>query len=474
MLLSQNVSFRIAGNNEHITNANISDIAARPVFFGSNPDPTIGRDEANYQGAVILADPADVTNVTVWYTLEGGDNTTIPLLFGDDGGENLSWTQPTQMVYDAEKSNHSTVAYYNYTFQINSEFIAFYAWYNNYEDDLKIPNIITTGVRINTSFNHDIYTQFDKIDVNISLTEYNISSYGVEYRKFTSSGSEAFENVTIQLNEEGLSGFLLANITHSLKVGEKIEVRGFIAQYDSYKNMTRAYFENRAHIMEITDGTPLIELKTKEFTNSLNVSLTWNATPINSNISAVRINWGDTHEENINNISIHTIYHQYASADNYTISVTVHAGAAQGTKNISVLIDQTSPKVNATIIGADKDSNSENITISNKKEVTVSFTSSDKEGSGIDKIVITTDEGNSIEINKPNGSYTVEFMTFGYHTVTITAYDKAGNTASVRLSFTFVEKSIPKDVGVPVSTIGIITGLIAVAFIPLIRKRRNN
>ena len=140
------------------------------------------RNDAVYQGAVIVAEPGE--NVTIWYTMDGGTNETLPRLYGDDGiiGSNLSWTEPILMPYDDVKVNISGFdrPYYNHTFQMNSDFIVFRAGFLDMEDDIGIPNIITTNVTLTSQFNQEYYTQFDVIDMNLTLSDYNITEYGLE------------------------------------------------------------------------------------------------------------------------------------------------------------------------------------------------------------------------------------------------------------------------------------------------------
>ena len=70
------------------------------------------------------------------------------------------------MNYDAEAtlSNGGGVsAWYNYTFNLTSQFVVFRARYGEYEDDLNIPNIITTEVWLESDFTSEYYTEFVRI-----------------------------------------------------------------------------------------------------------------------------------------------------------------------------------------------------------------------------------------------------------------------------------------------------------------------
>ncbi|UJG41844.1 MAG: hypothetical protein K9W45_05115 [Candidatus Heimdallarchaeum aukensis] len=449
----------------------IKAVSSKPVFDTSDPIPTFDRDDENYQGALIIAEPSkNVTNVTIWYKLDGGDNTTIPYLFGDDGGFNLSWTEPTPMIYDVEKSNNSDIAYYNYTFDIKSDFIMFRAWYGEWEDEMNIPNVITTGVRIETYFLRSFYTQYDQIDMNISLYNYNITGYGVKYREFTPHHDEIFQNVTFSLTDEGVYTNVSAAITHSFSPGTQIEIRAFIVQFDNFTETERIYTENVAHIVTLSEGTPEITLKSDRYTNNLNVSVEWNATPISGEITAVEFNWGDGTVETLANLSIHTVYHLYDEAKEYNITINVEAGASFGNKTITILIDQLNPSGSIFVIDNDDDPNDYNITINGPKNVEIVYNTTDEGGSGVQKVRIETDEGNAYELTSANGTYTVEFLNFGYHTVYLKVYDNAGNVYTTSITFFIHGVTQPKDIGVPFSTFAIIVGIISLAVVMKKRK----
>ena len=446
-------------------------VSSKPVFDTSDPIPTFDRDDENHQGALIIADPSkNVTNVTIWYKLESGDNTTIPYLFGDDGGFNLSWTDPTPMVYDVEKSNNSDIAYYNYTFDIKSDFIMFRAWYGDWEDEMNIPNVITTGVRIETYFLHSFYTQYDQIDMNISLYNYNITSYGIKYREYSPQHDEIFQNKTFSLTDEGTYTNVSAAITHSFSPGTQVEIRSFIVQFDNLTKTERIYTENVAHIITLSEGTPEIALKSDRYTNNLNVSVEWNATPITGEITAVEFNWGDGNVETLANLSIHTVYHLYDEAKEYNITIRVEVGASFGNKTITVLIDQLNPSGSITVIDNDDDPTDYNITINGPKNVEIIYNSTDEGGSGVQKVRIETDEGNAYEVTSANGTYIVEFLNFGYHTVYLKVYDNAGNVFTTSITFFIHGVTQPKDIGVPFSTFAVVVGIISLTI--LVKRRK--
>jgi len=446
----------------------------RPVFeglsAGSNGTIIVERDTANHQGAIIKANIGD--NITILYSYKGGTNTTLPKIFGDDGnsGNNLSWTEPLTMIYDKERTEleGGTTAYYNYTLHVNSDFIVFIVRLGNYEDPFMIPNIITTGVRIESAFLEDFYTQFDQISMNVTMYNYNISTFGLMYRKVTPEYDEPFKNVTVALTEEGTVGVHNISFANQFAPGAELEVRAFIQQFDNQTKEYRYLHENKAHIITIIDGRPTINLNAKEFTNKLNVSISWNATAPKANITAIEIDWGDESVlEQINNVSITQASHVYSAAGKYNITLIAHAGAAIANKTVSILIDQTAPTGNIMV------KNNETIVTNGMKEVTFVVTASDNEdGSGLEKIVLSTDEGNIYEYKPEKNEITLTFLDFGAHTVNLTVYDKAGNTYTTSTTFILDAPEIPKDSPVPFP-FGLITIVSLVTIAIILRKARK-
>ncbi|MHA1685857.1 MAG: hypothetical protein ACTSYD_05525 [Candidatus Heimdallarchaeaceae archaeon] len=448
---------------------------ARPVFKGlsegSDGQIIVARDDSQHQGAVILANKGD--NVTVIYSFEEGNNETLPLIFGDDGnsGNNLSWTTPTPMIYDVERTNQSTTneAFYNFTFHVNSDFIVFLVRLNNYEDDYKIPNIITTGVRIESDFVDEYYTQFDDINMTLTFYKYNITEYGLQYRVDTEGHTGEFSNVTFTYSGSGDNITLYANFTHTFPIGTTLDVRPFIKYYDSTVGEFRYYHENKAHLITIIDGTPTITLHYPQFTNSLNVSISWEVEFPKGNLTQTKIDWGDdSAEQVITNTSITEAYHLYSSDGKYNITVTAYAGTAVGSKTEEILIDRTAPQGTITL----KEENVTTIT-SGLKRVTFLIDAKDnKDGSGIEKYLVVTDEGNAYEYEPSIKEITLEFLDFGPHTVNLTVYDKAGNTYTTSVSFVLTHSTIPEDSPLPFP-FGLfsIIGLVAISLFVL-RKRR--
>ena len=121
-----------------------------------------------------------INNVTIWYSYAGGDNLSAPILFGDDGLGILDWEIGTLMQYDTEKTQHENdgSAYYNHTFFMTSNFVSFYARYGEYENEYRVPHIITVNPRVLTTEIPDIYTQLNDIKFNVTMYKYNITGYG--------------------------------------------------------------------------------------------------------------------------------------------------------------------------------------------------------------------------------------------------------------------------------------------------------
>ena len=466
------------------------DAVLRPVFSGGDDNTTVvvARNDAVFNGSIIKAEAPlysnMTTNVTIWYKFNGGDNESAPLLFGDEGTnipEGLSWEDSTLMTYD----NESTVeiglgiyAYYNYTFNLNSSFISFYARYGEYEDDFKIPNIITTGVWLESYFVQEEYTQYEDIELDIILHDYNITQYGLMYREVEPTHSLPFENVTYSLSDEGVQTNVTAAIAHSYEVGTQLEIRSFLVQYDNITLENRILQENKVRLITLVDGDPDLNIETELFTNSRDISIDWYAEAINSNITAVEVDWDDgTGVESISNVSIYTITHEYASSGEYNIFVTAYAGLGATTENITVLIETTAPTGTIFILDEEGNSIAPNATetidiIIEKKELQFNVSGVDNiGGSGVEKLVIMTDEGNVIE-SPVDTVVTIPFLEYGFHVITFKVVDFAGNEYSFVVYVNLIEKPLPTFPGVPFP-FGLITavGLIAVTLIYL-KKRR--
>ncbi|MHA1405796.1 MAG: hypothetical protein ACTSSG_00250 [Candidatus Heimdallarchaeaceae archaeon] len=454
----------------------------RPVFEGAdvNTSVIVERDDASSTGAIIKATPHK--NVTIWYSYVGGNNESAPLLFGDDGTstpDSLSWVDGKLMTYDYEKTaslGGGVSAFYNYTFNLSSQFVVFRARYVEYEDDINIPNLITTGVWIKSYFLQEFYTQFDAIDMNITMYNYNISSYGLLYRKVTPDNSEVFQNVTFSSTQEGTEANVTASFVNKFKVGTEVEVRAFIMHYDNITNQYRILQENKAHFLTIVDGSPEVTVSTEKFTNSLNISIEWQASAPKANITAVDIDWGDSSAiQSVSNLSIHVASHLYPSAGEYTINVTAFAGLAVKSELATILIDQDDPSgtiklklTNGTLVDLSQEVFSLETEV---KEITLAVSGSDVGGSGVAQIEVITDEGNSIARDS-DGEVTILFLDYGLHEITLKVTDNAGNVYTRNVVINLVEPEFPKDFGVPFP-FGVVTVIALFSLVFLYKKRRK-
>jgi len=466
------------------------DAVLRPIFAGGDDNTTVvvARNDAVFNGSIIKADAPlysnMTTNVTIWYKFNGGDNESTPLLFGDEGTtipDGLSWNDPTLMTYDNESTveiGFDIYAYYNYTFNLNSSFISFYARYGEYEDDFKIPNIITTGVWLESYFVQEEYTQFEDIELDLILHDYNITQYGLMYREVEPTHSLPFENVTYSLSEEGVQTNVTAAIAHSFEAGTELEIRAFIVHYDNITLENRVLRENKVRLITLVDGNPELSIDTELFTNSRNIRIDWYAEAINSNITAVEVDWDDgTGVESISNVSIFVITHEYASSGEYNIFVTAYAGLGESTENITILIENILPTGTIFIIDEEDNLISPNATetvdiIVEKKELRFNVSGVDETGgSGVEKLIIETDEGNIIE-SPVDTEITIPFLEFGFHVITFKVVDFAGNEYSFVVYVNLIQKELPTYAGVPFP-FGLITvvGLIAVTLIYLNKRR---
>ncbi|MBY9000862.1 MAG: hypothetical protein KGD64_08120 [Candidatus Heimdallarchaeota archaeon] len=463
------------------------DATTRPVFAGGDDDNTtvlVARNDAVFNGSVLRADVPTYSNVTFWYTFVGGDNESAPLLFGDDGTntpDSLSWVNPTLMTYDNESSVElglGVKAYYNYTFNLSSSFVSFYARYGEYESPFKIPNLITTGVWLESYFVQEQYTQYEDIEMDIILHDYNISQYGLMYREVESTHSLPFENVTYSLTDEGAQRNVTAAIGNSFDAGTQLEIRSFIVHYDNITSEYRTLTENKVRLVTLVDGNPELTLESERYTNSRDVTIYWEAEAINSNISAVEVDWDDGSGIESANISIPIIIHSYASSGEYNINVTAFSftGLGSVTDNFTVLIETIAPTGIIQLLNEDGEYIVLNETetfdiVVEKKELQFNVSGTDTGGSGVAKLVIETDEGNIIE-SPIDAIITIPFLEYGFHFIIFKVYDAAGNEYSFEVYIKMIEKELPTYAGVPFP-FGLVTiaGLISIALIYL-KKRK--
>lgn len=461
-------------NNNEKESFNLEQTVKRPQFVNEIEGGSLAveRNDIDFQGALIFT--SKYNNVTIWYSYDGGSNETVPRLYGDDGGFNLTWDTPVIMSYDQVKTEemNNGRGYYNYTLNVSSNFILFRAWLGEYEDALGIVNIISTGIRTKAYFLDEYYTQFDEINMNITLYRYNITEYGVQYRKFTEKGTNEFINKTIS---ENLVGDDPKNVSisfnHSLDVGDEIEIVPFIKHYDNETAEMRFFYENKAYVIPIIDGNPIIELEVPKYTNYYNVSIKWNATSKTGNISQVDVDWGNGNVQTLANVSKHRVTYDYSDSGDgeYNITVTISAEEAVGNITEKVRIDTVLPEGSIKIKGYEE---GDDFKIYNsKKKATVVFNGTD-DFSGIDKFEISTDEGNTYEVLPNVSEHTIEFLNYGLHIITLTVYDKAGNTYFTSITIELVEPEIPRDT--PVSFPFVLVSFISLVTFSIITRKKLN
>jgi hypothetical protein len=461
----------------------------RPVFWKADANTTelVERYPINNTGAVVKADL--YSNVTIWYTYVGGDNESAPLLFGDDGTTgptSLSWTEGTLMTYDNETTvtKNDGLGYYNYTFNMSSQFVTFRARYGLYEDDIGVPNIITTGLWLNSSFIQDFYTQYDQIDMNIKMRKYNITNYGLVYREVITDPVDPdyttnFVNVTIPFIEDGstISKTVNATTVDTFPVDTELDVRAFVTHYDNVTMQERIFFENDADIVTIADGNPQMNVTHTRYTNSLNVSVYWEAAAPKLNITSVEIDWDDaTGIDVYSDLPKHTAYHLYAAAAEYEITLTAYAYGASISEEVTILIDTELPEgeilvrlQNGTFVNPlmveTQDIETED------RRITLFVNGSDTGGSDMQKLVIETDEGNLYEYLNAD-EVTISFLEYGMHEVYFRVYDNSDNFVEYSFSINLTEPPEPTMGPVPYP-FGVISllGLVAIAIIYLRKKR---
>ncbi len=474
------ISTSMSKDIENQTYQPILNATYRPIFAGTDGNATViyDRTPTNTRGALYQANI--YANVTIWYKYLNGDNESSPILFIDDG---LGTFNPTGelMHFDEAKTVLAPdpgYGYYNFTFTMNTNFVVFRARYGLYEDDFGLYNIITAdGTRVRSFFWEPYYTQLEEISMNLTYYNYNIIGYGFKYRDVTENYNGAFENVTFALVTNGDEGTLNASFSHTFEKGTVVQVQAFIIQYDNMTGTGRVFAENYINTFTVADATPVIELSVPRYTNKLNVSLLWSATVLNGNITAFEINWGDLSGIQIVNISVHRYYHVYASVGEYTINATAYADFLVSNLTVKVLIEQIKPLGSVKIVlpnGTTIIPNPPNIPeiVVEEKQLDFILNANDTGGSGIEMIILSTDEGNSIEISE-NGQVTMNFLEYGIRDITITVIDRAGNEISESFYINLVMKELPGDIPVPFPFgITTILGLFSVAFLLYLRKKK--
>ncbi|MHA1199501.1 MAG: hypothetical protein ACTSQF_09265, partial [Candidatus Heimdallarchaeaceae archaeon] len=419
-------------------------------------------------------------NVTLWYSFLGGDNESAPILLMDDGKGTYD-TDGFLLQHDEAKTviESDGSAYYNFTFNMTSNFYAFRARYGEFEDDYGLYNVITADeTDVRSFFWEPFYTQLEEISMNVTIYNYNITGYGFKYRDVTENYDGEFENVTYSLDSDGDEISLNASFVHSFEKEAKVQVQAFISQYDNTTDSYRFFSENWVNTFTVVDASPIIELEVTEYANYLdNIHLFWNTTVLNDEITAFDIDWGDLSGIESVNISIHNYYHNYSSVGEYEITVTAYANLLSSNLTVNLLIEQITPSGSASIITPEGiilelNSTYTHVIEVETKQLDFILNGSDSGGSNIERIILSTDEGNSVEIFE-DGVVTLHFVEPGLRELTITVIDFAGNEFSESV-FIFLElKEPPGDFPVPYPFgITTIIGLFSIAILTYLKKKK--
>ncbi len=451
----------------------------RPIFAGTDGNATViyDRHPSILRGALYQADI--YANVTLWYSFLGGDNWSAPILFIEDGNGTYN-PDGELMQFDEAKTviESDGSGYYNFTFNMTSNFFAFRARYGEYEDDYGLYNVITADeTKIRSYFWEPYYTQLEQISMNLTLYNFNMTGYGFKYRDVTENYNGEFENVTYALVSDGDESTLNVSFSHSFEKDTVVQVEAFILQYDNMTDTNRIFSENHINTFTVADATPEIELDVPRYTNNLNVSLSWKTTVLNGNITAFEIDWGDLTGIQIINVSISKYFHVYAAVGEYEITATAYADFLESNLTTTVLIEQFNPTGTVKILlpnGSIIEPNSTYIPliIVEEKQLDFILNGSDSGGSGIQKIILSTDEGNSVEISE-DGVVTLHFVELGLRELTITVVDRAGNEHSESFYINLELKELRSDFPVPFPFgITTIIGLFSLAIFTYLRKKK--
>lgn len=452
----------------------------RPIFAGTDGNATkiYDRLPQYLRGALYQADLYN--NVTLWYKFLGGDNESAPILFMDDGQGTYA-PEGFLLQHDEAKTviESDGSAYYNFTFNMTSNFYEFRARYGEFEDDYGLYNIITADeTEARSFFWEPFYTQLEEISMNLTIYNYNITGYGFKYRDVTDNYDGEFENVTYSLVSAGEEISLNASFAHSFEKDMVVQVQAFILNYDNMTDSYRFFTENWFNTFTVADASPIIELEITDYANYLNnIHLFWNTTVLNGNITAFEIDWGDLSGIEVVNISVHNYYHNYSSVGEYEITVTAYANFLTSNLTANLLIEQISPSSTVKILTPDGRELEPNSTYIHEIEVETKqldfrINGSDSGGSGIQRIILSTDEGNSVEIPE-GGVVTIHFVELGLRELTITVIDFAGNENSESFFINLVLKELPGDFPVPYPFgITTIIGLFSIAIFTYLKKKK--
>ncbi|MCE7742586.1 MAG: hypothetical protein GOP50_09020, partial [Candidatus Heimdallarchaeota archaeon] len=285
-------------------------------------------------------------------------------------------------------------------------------------------------------------------------------------------------NVTYSLVSAGEEISLNASFAHSFEKDMVVQVQAFILNYDNMTDSYRFFTENWFNTFTVADASPIIELEITDYANYLNnIHLFWNTTVLNGNITAFEIDWGDLSGIEVVNISVHNYYHNYSSVGEYEITVTAYANFLTSNLTANLLIEQISPSSTVKILTPDGRELEPNSTYIHEIEVETKqldfrINGSDSGGSGIQRIILSTDEGNSVEIPE-GGVVTIHFVELGLRELTITVIDFAGNENSESFFINLVLKELPGDFPVPYPFgITTIIGLFSIAIFTYLKKKK--
>ncbi|TFG08945.1 hypothetical protein EU534_02510, partial [Candidatus Heimdallarchaeota archaeon] len=312
----------------------------RPIFAGTDGNATQIQARTSTRGAIYQANLYN--NVTLWYSFLNGDDSSAPFLFIDDGNGTYN-PAGILMQFDDVKTfdENDGAGYYNFTFNMTSNFVAFRARYGEYEDDFGLYNVITADeTQVESYFWEPYYTQLQDINMNLTIYNYNITGYGFRYRDVTDNYDSEFENVTYSFISALDEITLNVTFPHTFEHSAVIQVEAFIIQRDNMTGTERFFFENHFQKFTVADATPVIELTVPRYTNNLNVSLFWSASVLDSNLTAFEIDWGDLSGVQSINISVHRYYHAYAAVGEYEIVATAYADFLVANLTAKVLIEQ--------------------------------------------------------------------------------------------------------------------------------------
>lgn len=229
----------------------------------------------------------------------------------------------------------------------------------------------------------------------------------------------------------------------------------------------RSTTASREFLVDVTAPEVSIVSPSGDYLGSSTIEVQWSSGDSGSGLVSIEVKLDD--QEPVRLPTTQTSYPLTGVTDGpHTIRVTVtDAAGNSATTARSVTIDTADPTI--AIDSPTGDS------LMTSSDVSISFTRDDL-ASGIDRIELRVDGGAAVALSSGATSHVVRGLSDGSHEVTITVYDRAGNSATDSVTFRvdtgFLSPSGPYGYGGLGLTAAVLVGAI-VAAAAVVRSRRR-